>query len=57
MAKKATAKAAPAAKPRVVFDPKMPTYQYRQGDDKSMSVDQKRTVEGAPLGCLANLRG
>jgi len=44
-------------KPKVVFDPKMPRYDYRQEDGKSLSVDRKRGENlKAPLGCLANLK-
>jgi hypothetical protein len=43
-------------KPRVVFDLKMPQYQFRKGEDKSMSVDRKRKQAGAPAAdCLSNL--
>ena len=43
-------------KPKVVFDPKMPTYQFRQGEDRSMSVDRKRNVAERPSAdCLSNL--
>lgn len=45
-----------SSKPRVVFDPKMPRYEYRDGGSKSLSVDRKRT-DGPkpPSNCLANL--
>jgi len=44
-------------KPRVVFDVKMPQYEYRRGEDKSLSVDRKRGGTGKPaLDCLANIR-
>lgn len=42
-------------KPRVVFDVKMPRYEYRKGEDRSMSVDRKRTSGGVSADCLANL--
>jgi hypothetical protein len=42
--------------PRVVFDLKMPPYQFRQGKDRSMSVDRKRLNIGKPAAdCLSNL--
>jgi hypothetical protein len=42
--------------PRVVFDLKMPQYQFRQGEDRSMSVDRKRQNVGKPtVDCLSNL--
>lgn len=55
-AKKAAA-AQPEAKPKVVFDVKMPQYQYRQGDGHSIAVDRKSAGTAKPsLDCLANLR-
>lgn len=43
-------------RPKVVFDVKMPAYEYRQGEDKSMSVDRKRGAPAKPaIDCLANL--
>lgn len=52
----AKANNAAAAKPRVVFDLKMPRYQYRQGDGK-LSPDRKGKLEDGPkLDCLANLK-
>ncbi|PJI89120.1 hypothetical protein BDW16_2427 [Sphingomonas koreensis] len=44
-----------SAKPRVVFDVKMPRYEYRKGEDRSMSVDRPRKGEAASADCLANL--
>lgn len=45
------------AKPKVVYDPKMPRYEYRYDGGKSMSVDRKRVgVSAPPADCLANLR-
>jgi hypothetical protein len=42
--------------PKVVFDLKMPQYQFRQGEGRSMSVDRKRSNVGKPADdCLANL--
>ncbi len=44
-------------KPKVVFDVKMPRYQFRQGEDRSMSVDRDRSkVEKPSQDCLANIR-
>ena len=44
-------------KPRVVFDPKMPTYEYRDTGGLSLSVDRKRTVrEALPTNILAHLK-
>lgn len=44
-------------KPKVVFDVKMPQYEYRRGEDRSLSVDRKRaTTAKPPADCLANLR-
>jgi hypothetical protein len=49
-------KHAAAKGPKVVFDLKMPQYQFRQGEGKSMSVDRKRLNVGKPASdCLANL--
>ncbi len=44
-------------KPRVVFDVKMPRYEYRKGEDRSMSVDRKRGPSNGAVSadCLANL--
>lgn len=45
------------SKPKVVFDLKMPRYEYRQSDGYSLSVDRKRVaVAKPPANCLANLR-
>lgn len=44
-------------KPKVVFDLKMPRYDYRHGEDFSLSVDRKRTDVVAPADCLANIKG
>lgn len=45
------------AKPKVVFDPKMPRYEYREGNGHSLSVDRKRTESAKPpADCLANIR-
>lgn len=45
------------SRPRVVFDLKMPRYEYRQADGVSLSVDRKRSaVAKPPANCLANLR-
>lgn len=43
-------------RPKVVFDLKMPRYEYRETDGHSLSVDRKR-AKGAkpPADCLANL--
>jgi len=42
--------------PRVVFDLKMPKYQFRQGEDRSMSVDRKKENISQPdTDCLSNL--
>lgn len=43
-------------KPRVVYDPKMPKYQYQSGAGKSMSVDRRRDAPKASAGVLANLK-
>jgi hypothetical protein len=44
-------------KPKVVFDPKMPRYEYREGNGHSLSVDRKRTVGAKPpVDCLSNIR-
>lgn len=49
-------KSVEARSPKVVFDLKMPEYQFRQGDDRSMSVDRKRgNVRKPAADCLANL--
>ena len=49
-------KGASEKKPRVVFGVKMPQYEYRRGEDKSLSVDRKRTASEKPsLDCLANI--
>jgi hypothetical protein len=47
-----------AGKPKVVYDVKMPRYDYRQNDGKSMSVDRNRSVGVGkpPADCLANIR-
>ena len=47
---------ADATKPKVVFDPKMPRYEYRSNDGHSLSVDRKRSSVAPPADCLANLR-
>lgn len=53
----AKSQASETAKPRVVFDVKMPRYEYRQGEDASLSVDRQRTkATKPPSDCLANLR-
>ncbi|GEM_PF-5179593 len=44
-----------STKPKVVFDVKMPKYEYRKGDDRSMSVDRPRKAEKVAVDCLANL--
>ena len=45
------------AKPRVVFDVKMPRYEYRQGEGASLSVDRQRSkASKPPSDCLANLK-
>ncbi len=45
-----------AKRPRVVFDLKMPQYQFRKGEDRSMSVDRRRDNTSAPANdCLSNL--
>ena len=31
------------SKPRVVFDPKMPAYEYRDSGSHSLSVDRRRS--------------
>lgn len=55
-AKKAAAQSA-VKRPSVVFDVKMPQYQYRQGDEKSLSVDRRPAAANkASLDCLANLK-
>ncbi len=42
--------------PKVVFDLKMPQYQFHQGEGRSMSVDRKRTnVDKPSADCLSNL--
>jgi hypothetical protein len=52
----AMTKGATASKPKVVFDVKMPKYEYRQGDGQSLSVDRKRTGgDKPPVDCLANI--
>ena len=58
MAKAIATKANATPKPKVVFDLKMPQYEYQRGEGKSMSVDRKRDEAGkASLDCLTNLRG
>jgi len=53
---KTTDKAADRPRARVVFDPKMPKYEYRTGEDKSLSVDRRRVVTEKPgSDLLANL--
>lgn len=44
-------------KPRVVFDVKMPRYEYRTGEGLSMSVDRARgkSKDAVAADCLANL--
>jgi len=43
-------------RPRVVFDPKMPKYEYRGTGDHSLSVDRKRlTKSEATPGLLSSL--
>ncbi len=45
------------AKPKVVFDPKMPRFEYRYSDGTSLSVDRKRGASAKPpADCLANIR-
>jgi hypothetical protein len=48
---------AKGTRPRVVFDLKMPRYEYRHGEDKSMSVDRSRARAKVtlPSDYLANL--
>lgn len=44
-------------RPRVVFDVKMPSYGYRNGEEHSLSVDRKReTTLKLPTDCLSNLK-
>lgn len=46
-----------APKPKVVFDLKMPRYEYRSAEERSLSVDRNRTTDAkASLDCLANLK-
>lgn len=46
-----------STRPRVVFDLKMPRFEYRQTEGFSLSVDRKRAaVAKPPANCLANLR-
>lgn len=46
-----------APKPRVVFDLKMPRYEYRQAEEKSLSVDRSKPTDSKiALDCLANLK-
>jgi hypothetical protein len=42
-------------KPKVVFDVKMPRYEYRQHDGNSMSVDRTKSDRQPLPDCLANL--
>ncbi len=44
-----------ASKPKVVFDVKMPRYEYRKNEERSMSVDRTRTTGTVAADCLANL--
>lgn len=44
-------------RPRVVFDPKMPRYEYREGEGHSLSVDRKRATSKPPAAdLLANVK-
>lgn len=44
-------------KPRVVFDPKMPIYEYRDTGGFSLSVDRKRAAtKELPADTLAHLK-
>ena len=44
-------------KPKVVFDVKMPRYEYRGDPGRSLSVDRKRKdAMIPPVDCLANIR-
>jgi hypothetical protein len=53
---KNTEKASDRPRARVVYDPNMPKYEYRTGEDRSMSVDRRRmTVEALKGDLLANL--
>lgn len=45
------------SKPRVVFDPKMPRYEYRDSGGHSLSVDRKRVApKTLPPDTLAHLK-
>jgi len=46
-----------SAKPKVVFDLKMPRYEYRDSGGISLSVDRKKSAPAKlPADCLANIR-
>ena len=43
-------------KPKVVFDPKMPIYEYYRCQTMSLSVDRKRSSANVPpVDCLATI--